>query len=118
MDIFTHAVLPYLAGSFFQLDRRHLFALVLGGIALDLDLLLAAASSLYPSKMAVSLLLVHRGITHSFFFGFFTALLVLILVSRGPIRAAMRRAVHLDLSLTTYALALAYLGVLSHLFLD
>jgi inner membrane protein len=118
MDIFTHAVLPYLVGSFFQLDRRHLFALVLGGIAPDLDLLLATASSPYPSQTAVSLLLVHRGITHSFFFGFFVALLVLILVSRGPVRAAMRRAVDLDLSLTTYALALAYIGVLCHLFLD
>ncbi len=118
MDIFTHAVLPYLVGSFFRLDRRYLFALVFGGIAPDLDLLLAAASSLYPSETAVSLLLVHRGITHSFFFGFFAALLVLILVSRGPVRAAVRRAVDLDMPFTSRALALAYIGVLCHLFLD
>lgn len=39
MDFFSHALLPYLLGRFLRLRRDYLAALVLGGIAPDLDTL-------------------------------------------------------------------------------
>ena len=83
MDIFTHALLPYLLGSSLRMNKKLLAAFVLGGIAPDLDLLVVWINSIYPT----SLLIVHRGFTHTFFFGFFTALIVLYLASRRPVKA-------------------------------
>ena len=39
MDFFSHALLPYLLGRFLRIRRDYLAALVLGGIAPDLDVL-------------------------------------------------------------------------------
>jgi inner membrane protein len=114
MDIFSHALLPYLIGNTFRLDKKLLAALVLGGIALDLDFILIGVNYIHPSDF----LIVHRGLTHTFFFGFLTALLVLYLASRGPIKNALNRFVNFDVEMSLATLALAYAGVLSHLFLD
>ncbi len=114
MDIFSHALLPYLIGSTFRLDKKLLAALVLGGIAPDLDFILIWVNYIYPSNF----LIVHRGLTHTFFFGFLTALFVLYIASRGPAKNAIGRFVDFDVELSLAALALAYAGVLSHLFLD
>jgi inner membrane protein len=117
MDIFSHALLPYLIGSTFRLDKKLLAALVLGGIAPDLDFILIWVNYIYPSNF----LIVHRGLTHTFFFGFLTALFVLYIASRGPVKnaiGAIGRFVDFDVELSLAALALAYAGVLSHLFLD
>jgi inner membrane protein len=114
MDIFTHALLPYLLGSYLRMNKKLLAAFVLGGIAPDLDLLVIWINSIYPT----SLLIVHRGFTHTFFFGFFTALVVLYLASRGPVKAAIQRFVDFDVDFSAQALAFAYAGILSHLFLD
>ncbi len=114
MDIFSHALLPYLIGSFFRLDKKLLAALVLGGIAPDLDFILIWVYYVYPSD----LLIVHRGFTHTFFFGFLTVLFVLYVASRDPVKNAIGRFVDFDVELSPIALALAYIGVLSHLFMD
>ena len=114
MDLFSHALLPYLLGSFLRMNKRLLAAFVLGGIAPDLDLLVVWLNDIYPT----SLLIVHRGFTHTFFFGFFTALAVLYLVTRDPVLAATRRFLDFDLDFSMATLALAYAGVLSHLLLD
>ncbi len=118
MDIFTHALLPYLIGSVLKLNKKWLTALVLGGIALDFDFLLLWINYIYPND----LLLVHRGITHSFLFGFLAALIVLYVASRPWVKAniqrSMKRIMNFDAVFTGTALAFAYLGVLSHLFLD
>jgi inner membrane protein len=114
MDIFSHALLPYLIGNTFRLDKKLLAALVLGGIAPDLDFILIGLNYIHPSDF----LIVHRGLTHTFFFGFLTALFVLCVASRGPIKNALSRFVDFDVELSLAALALAYAGVLSHLFLD
>jgi inner membrane protein len=114
MDIISHALLPYLIGNTFRLDKKLLAALVLGGIAPDLDFILMGVNYIHPSDF----LIVHRGLTHTFFFGFLTALFVLYLASRGPIRNALSRFVNFDVEMSLAALALAYAGVLSHLFLD
>ncbi len=114
MDIFSHALLPYLIGSTFWLDKKLLAAFVLGGIAPDLDMILIWVNYVYPSN----LLIVHRGFTHTFFFGLLTVILVLYLASRCPVKNAIGRFVDFDIELSPIALTLAYAGVLSHLFLD
>ncbi len=114
MDIFSHALLPYLMGSTFRLDKKLLAAFVIGGIAPDLDMILIWVNYVYPSN----LLIVHRGFTHTFFFGLLTAILVLYIASRSPVKKAIGRFVDFDVELSPVALTLAYAGVLSHLFLD
>jgi inner membrane protein len=114
MDIFTHALIPYLLGSYLHLDRRLLAALVLGGIAPDLDVPIALIGGLYPSD----LLLVHRGITHTIFVGFFFALLVFYLASRQPVKTFLRRFINYDLIFSPASMVFLYAGVLLHLFVD
>lgn len=114
MDFFSHALLPYLLGSFLGLKRKYLAALVLGGIAPDLDVLVVWINYIYPT----SLLIVHRGFTHTLFFGFFVAAFVLFLATRDRVLTRAQRFVKLDLDFSVSCLAFAYAGILSHLFLD
>ena len=114
MDFFSHAVLPYLLGSFLGLKKKYLAALVLGGIAPDLDVLVVWINYIYPT----SLLIVHRGFTHTLFFGFFVAAFVLFLATRDRVLTRAQRFVKLDLDFSVSCLAFAYAGILSHLFLD
>ena len=114
MDFFTHAVLPYLLGSFLGLKKKYLAALVLGGIAPDLDMLVVWVNYIHPT----SLLIVHRGFTHTFFFGFFIAAFMLFLATRDQVLARAQRFISLDLDFSAPCLAFAYAGIISHLFLD
>ena len=114
MDFFSHAVLPYLLGSFLGLKKKYLTALVLGGIAPDLDLLVVWINYIHPT----SLLIVHRGFTHTFFFGFFVAAFVLFLATRDRVLARLQRFINLDLDFSAPCLAFAYAGIISHIFLD
>jgi len=114
MDFFSHALLPYLFGSFLGLKRKHLAALVLGGIAPDLDTLVVWINYIYPTSQ----LIVHRGFTHTFFFGFFVAAFMLFLATRDRVLTRAQRFVKLDLDFSVSCLAFAYAGILSHLFLD
>jgi inner membrane protein len=114
MDFFSHALLPYILGSFLRLEKRLLAALVLGGIAPDLDVLLAWINNIYPTTF----LLVHRGITHTLFFGFFFGLLIFYLASRDTIRSFLGRFIKFDLDFSLFSLAFVYAGVLIHLFVD
>jgi len=114
MDFFSHAVLPYLLGSFLGLKKKYLAALVLGGIAPDLDMLVVWINYIYPT----SLLIVHRGFTHTFFFGFFIAVFMLFLATRDRVLARAQRFISLDLDFSTPCLAFAYAGIISHLFMD
>jgi len=114
MDFFSHALLPYLLGSFFRLEKRLLAALVLGGIAPDLDVLISWINNIYPT----TLLLVHRGITHTLFCGFFFALIILYLASREQIKNLLGRFIKFDLDFSQESIAFVYAGVLIHLFVD
>lgn len=115
MDIISHAVLPYLLGRFFRMDRKLLAAFVIGGVAPDLDVFIIWLALIFPSP---DLLLVHRGITHSPIFGFLIALAAMILISRPPGRDIFRRWTGFEFSLSWPVAALALAGVLTHLFLD
>jgi inner membrane protein len=119
MDFFSHALLPYLLGGFLGLKKKYLAALVLGGIAPDLDVLVAWVNYIHPT----SLLIVHRGFTHTFFFGFFVAAIMLYIASRDSIKTRAQRLVnpnfdYTNLEFSASCLAFAYAGILSHLFLD
>ncbi|MCX6679161.1 MAG: metal-dependent hydrolase [Methanothrix sp.] len=114
MDFFSHALLAYILGSFLGLDKKLLAALVLGGIAPDLDVLIAWINNIYPTTF----LLVHRGITHTLFFGFFFALLILYLASREQIKSFLARFIKFDLDFSATSMAFVYAGVLLHLFVD
>jgi inner membrane protein len=115
MDVISHAVLPYLLGSSFMMDRKLLAAFVIGGVAPDLDVLIIWLALIFPSP---DLLLVHRGITHSLLFGSLTALAAMLLLSRPPGRDIFRRWTGIDFSLSWPVAGLAFAGVLMHLFLD
>lgn len=113
MDFFTHALLPYLLASYLAWEKRWVAALVLGGIAPDLDVFLSWAGSILPPH----LLLVHRGITHSIFFGLLFGLLVLYLAALPRVRGLWRRD-DLDLEFSARSLVLVWAGVALHLLLD
>ena len=114
MDFFSHALLPYLLGRFLRIRRDYLAALVLGGIAPDLDVLVVWINQIHPT----SYLIVHRGFTHTFLFGFFVAAILLFLVSRDWIKTRSRGIVTEDLQFSATTLAYSYAGIISHLFLD
>jgi inner membrane protein len=115
MDVISHAVLPYLLGSFFKIDKKLLAAFVIGGVAPDLDVFIIWLSQIFPSP---DLLLVHRGITHSLIFGFLIALVAMLLISRPPCRDIFNRWTGIEFSLSWPVAGMALAGVLMHLFLD
>ncbi|MCX9075647.1 MAG: metal-dependent hydrolase, partial [Candidatus Methanoperedens sp.] len=89
-------------------------AFVLGGIAPDFDVFLVWINSFYPTFF----LIVHRGITHTLFFGFFTALAVLYLATREKVRSRVQKFISFETSFSKRTAVFAYAGVLVHLFLD
>jgi len=115
MDVISHAVLPYLLGSSFRMDRKLLAAFVIGGVAPDLDVFIIWLALIFPSP---DLLLVHRGITHSLLFGSLTALAAMLLLSRPPGRDIFMRWTGIDFSFSWPVAGMAFAGVLMHLFLD
>jgi len=114
MDLFSHALLPYLLGRIFKRNKYETTALVLGGIAPDFDVLLLWINYVYPTFFLIT----HRGITHSIFFGFITGLFVLYLGTREIVKNKIRKYVDYNPSISHQTAAFAFLGVLIHLFLD
>ncbi len=114
MDIFSHALLPYLLGSFFRQKRENVTAFVLGGIAPDFDVFIMWINFVYPTFFLIT----HRGLTHSLFFGFFTGLAVLYLASRDRIKTRINKFIDFRPAFTPRAAVFAFAGVVLHLFLD
>ncbi len=114
MDIFTHALLPYLIGKSFKRKNQELTAFVLGGTAPDSDVLIMWINFVYPTFFLIA----HRGITHSLFFGFLTAIVLLYLVSRPGFTLFIRRFINFEPVITGRTAVLACAGVAIHLFLD
>jgi len=114
MDLFSHALLPYLLGDFFKRKKEEITALVVGGIAPDFDILILWINSVYPNFFLTT----HRGLTHSLFLGFFTAVSIMYLAARN--KDLIKRLVKFapEIRFTKGTLAFMYLGVLIHLFLD
>ena len=114
MDLFSHALLPYLLGNTFKKRKEEITAFVIGGIAPDFDVFLLLIQYLYPTFFLIT----HRGITHSLFFGFFTGIFVLYLASRKGIKKRVQKYFNFEPVFTWRNIAYAYAGVLTHLFLD
>jgi inner membrane protein len=114
MDFFSHALLPYLLGKSFKRNKEEVTAFVLGGIALDIDVLILWINFVYPTFFLIT----HRGITHSLFFGFITSIGVLYMASRPGIRSYIRRFIDLEPVITGRTIAFACAGATLHLFLD
>jgi inner membrane protein len=114
MDLFTHVALPLLLGRWLKRSAEEVAALAIGGLAPDLDIFLLPINWVHPNFF----LLVHRGITHSLFFGFFAALLTLRLFCARPVRSWISQHFGIDPKFTRRAILFAYAGVLVHLALD
>jgi inner membrane protein len=114
MDLFTHALFPYLLGNYFKKRKEEITAFVLGGIAPDFDVFLLPIQYLYPTFFLIT----HRGITHSLLFGFFTGAFILYLASRKGIKKRVQKYINFEPVLSCRNIAYAYVGVLIHLFLD
>jgi inner membrane protein len=114
MDIFSHALLPYLFGTSFKQKKEDVTAFVLGGISPDIDVLIMWINFVYPTFFLIT----HRGITHSLFFGFITAICVLYLASRKGIRSFINRFIKFEPVMTGRSAVFACAGVALHLLLD
>jgi len=114
MDLFTHALFPYLLGNYFKKRKEEITAFVIGGIAPDFDICLLVIQYLYPTFFLIT----HRGITHSLFFGFFTGIFILYLASRKGIKKRVQKYFDFEPVFSGRNIAYAYAGVLIHLFLD
>jgi len=114
MDFFSHALLPYLIGKSLKRNKEVITAFVLGGIAADIDVLIIWINFVYPTFFLIT----HRGITHSLFFGFITAIIVLYLASRAGIRSFIRRYIDFDPVVNGRTAVFACAGAALHLFLD
>jgi inner membrane protein len=62
----------------------------------------------------------HRGITHSFLFGFVTAIIFIYIITRIPVKSFISKVIKRppDVDFNVRSVFLAYFGVLVHLFLD
>ncbi len=114
MDLFSHGLLPYLLGNFFKRRKEEIIALVIGGIAPDIDIFLLWINYLYPTPYLIT----HRGLTHSLFFGFFAGVMVLYLASRNSVKKRIQRFIDFEPVMNLRTVMFAYAGVIIHLFLD
>lgn len=114
MDLFSHALLPFLLGNFFKRKKEEIAALTIGGIAQDFDIFLLWINFLYPNFF----LLTHRGITHSIFFGFLTGLFILYLATQSRVKNKIKHYVDFEPVFSRRTILFAFAGVMLHLFLD
>lgn len=114
MDLFTHFLVPFIILFFIGCEKP--LAGGLGGISIDFDVILIGIGFLIPYLFIFS----HRGITHSFVFGFVTAVIFLYILSRTPIKEFIGKIIKrdFDIDFTWKTILLAYFGVLLHLLLD
>jgi len=114
MDLFSHALFPYLLGNHFKKKKDEITALVIGGIAPDLDIFLLWIQVLYPTFFLIT----HRGITHSIFFGFFTGVIVLYAASRKRVKKIVQKYLDYNPVFSRRNIMYAFAGIIIHLVLD
>ncbi|MDL5501859.1 MAG: metal-dependent hydrolase, partial [Candidatus Methanoperedens sp.] len=114
MDLFTHALYPYLFGNYFKQKKEEITAFVIGGIAPDFDIFLLLIQYLYPTFFLIT----HRGITHSIFFGFFTGVIVLYLASSNAIKKIIQKYIDFKPVFSRRNIVYAFAGIIVHLALD
>ena len=115
MDLITHFLVPYIILA--AVKSKNKLAGAFGGISPDFDTIFVAwIGILAPQFFIFS----HRGITHSFIFGFVTSTIFLYVISRKQVNGFISNLIKRDLTVkfTKTTIAIAYFGVLTHLFLD
>lgn len=115
MDLITHFLVPYIILA--AVKSKNKLAGGFGGISPDFDTIFVAwIGILAPQFFIFS----HRGITHSFIFGFVTSTIFLYVVSRKQVNEFISNLIKRDLTVkfTKTTISIAYFGVLIHLFLD
>jgi len=114
MDLITHFIVPYAILTFLRSKNR--LAGAFGGISLDFDVLIVWVGILFPELFIFS----HRGITHSFIFGFLTSVLFLYVITRKPVKEYVGKIIRRDLPITfnRASVMAVFFGALTHLFLD
>lgn len=114
MDLFSHALFPYLLGNYFKKRKGEITAFVIGGIAPDVDIFLLLIQYLYPTFFLIT----HRGITHSLFFGFFTGIIVLYFASRDSVKKIVQKHIDFEPEFSRRNIVFAFAGIIVHLLLD
>lgn len=115
MDLLTHFLVPYIILT--AVKSKNKLAGVFGGISPDFDTIFVAwIGILSPNLFIFS----HRGITHSFIFGFVTSTIFLYVISRKQVNEFIGNIIKRDITVkfTYTTIAIAYFGVLTHLLLD
>ncbi len=114
MDLITHFLVPYAILTLIK--SKHRLEGAFGGISPDFDVIIAWIGILSPELFMFS----HRGITHSFFFGFLTSVIFLYVVTRNPVKETINRVIRRDLKIefTRVTVLICFFGALTHLFLD
>ncbi len=114
MDLITHFIVPYAILTLVK--SRHKLEGAFGGISLDFDTLIVWIGILSPELFIFS----HRGITHSFIFGFVTSVIFLYVLSRKQVNGFISRIIHRNIKVefTKASVMVVYFGALTHLFLD
>jgi inner membrane protein len=115
LDLITHFLVPYII--LVAVKSKNKLAGGFGGISPDFDTIFVAwIGILAPQFFIFS----HRGITHSFIFGFVTSTIFLYVVSRKQVNEFISNLIKRDLTVkfTKTTISIAYFGVLIHLFLD
>jgi inner membrane protein len=115
MDLLTHFLVPYIILT--AVKSKNKLAGAFGGISPDFDTIFVAwIGILSPNLFIFS----HRGITHSFIFGFVTSTIFLYVISRKQVNQFIGNIIKRDITVkfTKTTIAIAYFGVLTHLFLD
>ena len=115
MDLLTHFLVPYIILA--AVKSKNKLAGAFGGISPDFDTIFVAwIGILSPNLFIFS----HRGITHSFIFGFVTSTIFLYVISRKQVNQFIGNIIKRDITVkfTKTTIAIAYFGVLTHLFLD
>jgi len=114
MDLFTHFIVPFAILTLFKVKDR--LSGGLGGISIDFDVVLFIIGFISPELFMFT----HRGITHSFIFGFVTSTIFLYIISRPEIYGFINHVIkrNVKVKFNWHTILLAYFGVLTHLFLD
>lgn len=114
MDLFTHALYPYLLGNYFRKRKEQVTAFVIGGIAPDVDIFLLWIQFIYPTFFLIT----HRGITHSIFFGFITGIIILYFASRSTFKKIVQRYIDFEPVFSRENVLYSFFGIIIHLVLD
>jgi inner membrane protein len=115
LDLLTHFLVPYIILA--AVKSKNKLAGAFGGISPDFDTIFVAwIGILSPNLFIFS----HRGITHSFIFGFVTSTIFLYVISRKQVNEFIGNLIKRDITVkfTKTTIAIAYFGVLTHLLLD